>query len=847
VFTLDLSLNAGLDLEFEQTAGGPTTIKPTLLGITPSNVQITVSNADFVREPAAQLQAVLPTVFSLVTPLLGNLPDITVPQFASFELDNLALQHIKSGNQDFLEVYGSLAASQALRRASSRNPALGGAVAALDAKAPTFAAPSTGRASLDSVSTPPPADVIAALQHTGGGLPQVTFTTDQVDASGRPLEWAYQINGGMWRSWQTGPLVVEDQAFAWQGKYTIGVKSRVKGDYHTVSATTQFPVIIDSVAPRIAADKAAWNGDTFEVPAVDIVSGTALAFAFGRPGATKPESPWVAGDKAQLGRDAANAYADGDGKVAVFAKDEAGNTAVALVTPGTSAGSGGCAVGGAPTTGGLVLVLLVAGLVLRRRRAAQVVTCGAALLLLQPACSSHKNNNAGGQCEMDSDCGSGCPPGQLDFCVQNTCACSSDIIIGQVGQYSDLATGPDGSTWVSAYAGSHGDLVVAQVAAGTSQIADDTWEWVDGVPAGPVVVPGSKIRGGISDPGPDVGLYTSIQIAPDNVPMVSYFDHDGGALKLAQKINGKWQTSVVDQGTGSLDGATGSIVGMYTSITLRSDDGRPGIAYLAHVKDAQGTHAEVRFASAQSPHPSAPGDWQTWVVDSAPLPAADPNKPDVFPLPAGLGLFVDSARMADQSPVVVYYDRANGQLKLARFNVAAGQFAAPVVLDGSNGVDAGWTPSVAVDNKGNIDVAYVSATTTDSLHFATTAAGVAPSVIDDGMRTDGTTVDGLPRPVLHFVGANAKLILPGGDLSKAYVVYQDATTAQLLLGHHESDGSWSHSVIAGGDTPYTGGYGFYAAGALNSAGLLVLSSWVIDLPGGPNDDFVDVFTQTGPL
>jgi hypothetical protein len=193
--------------------------------------------------------------------------------------------------------------------------------------------------------------------------------------------------------------------------------------------------------------------------------------------------------------------------------------------------------------------------------------------------------------------------------------------------------------------------------------------------------------------------------------------------------------------------------------------------------------------------------------------------------------------------VVVYYDRAHGQLKLAKFNVAAGQFAAPAVLDGSNGTDAGWTPSVAVDNKGNVDVAYVSATTTDSLHFVSTAS--APSVIDDGMRTDGTTVDGLPEPVFHFVGANAKLLLPQGDLSQAWVVYQDATTAQLLLGHHEADGSWSHTVIAGGDNPYTGGYGFYASGALNN-GSVMMSSWVIDLPGGP-DDFVDVFSQTAPL
>lgn len=839
VFTLDLSLKAGVNLEFEQAAGGPTMIKPTLVGLSSDNVKLAVSNSDFVSEPASELEKSLPVVFNLVLPLLGDLPEIAVPQIASFELDNLAIQHIKNGSQNFLEVYGSLAASQALRRAGSRNAALGSAVAALDAKQPTFAAPSTGRASVDSVSTPPPADIRAALQHTGGAMPRVTFNVDQVDASGRPLEWAYQLNGGMWRSWHTGPLVVEDAAFAWQGKYTIGVKSRVKGDYHTVSATTQFPVIIDSVAPTIAADKAAWNGDTFEVTAVDVVSDRALSYAFGRPGSTKPESPWVAGDKAQLGRDAANAYADADGKVAVFAKDEAGNIAVALVSPGAPQDGGGCSVGGAPGAGGLVLVLLVAGLVLvpRRRRAAQASAVVAAALLFQPACGSHKNKD-NGECAVDADCGLPCPTGQLNFCVETTCACSNDIIPGQLGQYSSVAVGPDGTVWVSAYASSHGDLVVAQAGQGAvnnAQIAATTWEWVDGVPSGPVTVPGSAIRGGISDPGPDVGMYTSIQVSSDNVPMVSYFDNDNGTLKFAQRINGKWQTHVVDQ-------HADATIGMYTSLTLRADDGRPGIAYLAHVKDAAGTHAEVKFASAQSPHPTADGDWQVSVVDQAPLPAADAANPDIFPLPTGLGLFVDSARMPDQSPVVVYYDRAHGQLKMSKFNVSIGAFVTPVVLDGSNGVDAGWTPSVAVDNKGNVDVAYVSVTTTDSLHFVSTATGSKPSVIDDGLRTDGTTADGLPRPVFHFVGANAKLLLPQGDLGQAYVVYQDATTAQLLLGHHEADGTWSHAVVAGGDAPYTGGYGFYASGAAAS-GQIVMSTWVIDLPGGPDDTFVDVFSQ----
>jgi hypothetical protein len=64
----------------------------------------------------------------------------------------------------------------------------------------------------------------------------------------------------MFRSYATpdadGRLVIADRAFAWQGRYTIGVKSRIRGDYHTVSPPSYHAVVIDSVAPRILVDDA---------------------------------------------------------------------------------------------------------------------------------------------------------------------------------------------------------------------------------------------------------------------------------------------------------------------------------------------------------------------------------------------------------------------------------------------------------------------------------------------------------------------------------------------------------------------------------------------------------------
>ena len=846
-FTLDLTLNVGINLELAQADGMAATVRPHLIGIEPANVKIKVLNSEFVKESPAVLETLLPSVFGLITPLLGNLPEITLPDFAGIRLDGLSIHHVTTNQDDFLAIYGSLDPSSIL---SPLGLSPAGSFAAQAASA--------GVARLVSVTTPPIEQVRSALLHEdGGAMPRVTFDVDARDAAGRELEWTYRLGNGLWRAWHSeSPLVIEDPAFAYQGKYVVGLQSRVKGDYRTTSAVTEVPVTIDSVAPHIATDKAAWNGDRYEVPAFDIVSGRALQYAFGPPDATAPASAWSTATG--ISRDEAAAYAGDSGQLAVFVKDEVGNTARGEVAPfhGQAGGAAGCAscnTQSTPSAGGLLLVVLVGGLVLGRRgRFARLVrhrgvrravvsgvlwAGGSLAMSLQPGCScggtaTGMAPDATPTCQTATDCTEPCPPGAQPFCTDHMCSCSSDIIPGRIGPYSDVAIAPDGTIWVSAYAQSHGDLVVAKATGG--RIPDAAWEWVDGVPDGPIAVPGATIRGGIDEAGPDVGMYTSIAVGPDGVPMVSYFDHDTASLKLAQRVGGTWQTHVVDAGDGDA-----TLVGMYTSLTLRSDDGRPGIAYLAHVKDDKGSHAEVRFASAQSAHPGAAADWQTWVVDTAPLPAMMST---TYPLPDGLGLFIDSARMPNQAPVVAYYDRTKGDLKVAKFNVQAGAFATAQVLDGSNGVDAGWSPSIAIDAQGVIHVAYVGATA-DDLKYVTDASGASPEVIDDGYRTAGTTVDGLPKPEFHFVGDDAGLVLPpGGD---PLVVYQDATTQELLLADKHADGTWTHESIAGAATPWTGGYGFFAASAVGG-GRLALSTFVVNLPSEDyaNETWVEVFTRS---
>jgi MYXO-CTERM domain-containing protein len=846
-FTIDLTMDVGVNLAFSQMPDMPAQITPTLTGISANDVQVTVLNSEFVKETPQHLEMVLPSVFSLITPLLGNIPPITVPSFAGFSLNNLSIQHVTTSQDDFLALYASLGSSPMLVHLLGGGDFAHQALTDLDADVAPWTPQSAGRATLRSVVTPPPEQIRGALlKQPNGKLPAITFDVDQTDNLGRQLEWAWNFNGGMWHDFRVAsPLVLSDPAFAWEGHFTIGLKSRVVGDYRTTSAEIDTPVIVDSVGPRILTDKATWDGDHYAVPVWDVVSEAHVDVGFGAFNADKPVS-WMPAEQASITKqEIEDLKWIGNDTIKVFARDEVGNVSVAYVAPfhGTSGTSGCTCDTGRPGAGGIGLFLVVGALVLRRRRRAlgavtrrRLATAGmwmgvVALSSTMPACSC---DNGTKSCEMDSDCSQeSCPAGQLSFCIDNTCVCSDDIPPGEIGPYSSIAGSPDGTSfWVSAYAQTYGDLVVAQVNGG-GKIDPVTWQWVDGVPNGPVTVPGSKIRGGISDNGPNVGMYTSIQVEPDGTPVVTYFDVDNASLKFAANVAGTWQIHTIDAGTGTLMPTSGSLVGMYTSLTLRGDDGRPGVAYLAHVQDANGLHAEVRYAAAQVPLPQSAADWQFWTVDTADI-TVDPN--DVYPLPEGLGLWIASARNPmDQTPVVVYYDRAAGELKEAKLDATSGQFDPPVVLAGSNGVDEGWTPSVAVDATGVAHVAYVDATN-DNLDYITDAPMATPQIVDNGYRVVGQTIDGLPKPTFDIL-ADAKIVATGAG---PMVAYQDGTTQELLLADVNAQSQWNHVSIAGATNPWPGAYGFFV-GLILSQTQIVMSSWVIDQP--TDDNWVEVFAR----
>ena len=148
----------------------------------------------------------------------------------------------------------------------------------------------------------------------------------------------------------------------------------------------------------------------------------------------------------------------------------------------------------------------------------------------------------------------------------------------------------------------------------------------------------------------------------------------------------------------------------------------------------------------------------------------------------------------------------------------------------------GWYPSVAVDVNDELHVTYVNATH-DDLYYVNTIDNT-PEVVDDGYRIVGQTDDGLPKPEFHFVGDDSSIVL---TTAGPIIVYQDATTHELILGRRNGAGAWEHETVAGAEDPFAGGYGFYAAAKYDGT-QVVMSSWAIDQPA--SELWVEIFRRT---
>jgi hypothetical protein len=812
--TVPINLQTGKD-PVKNPAGG---IVPVLGDIGVANGVVTHSEM-LMEEPAQVAAALTQLLGGLSKQLLGAgiAPLDVASALASFGLglEIGEIGKVTKGSDDFLTVSASFAKStNALVEADTMARLRGKTVDPAHMGLATLA-----RAALPSLEL----DVSSSL-----------------DDGRRDIEYTWWIDQGTRAPWARiagGKLVVQDDQLTLQGRHVLRVSSRIAGQAATEDATpAEVPFVIDALAPFVTTRR---DGSSVTVSAWDVVSPKdALVARFRREGAAEV-SPWV--PLADLGAiDAAGAPS-----VTVEVKDEEGNirTVTQELVRGRadgSIGSGagcGCQTPGtrASTSGGLLAAVISAlglgAVVLRRRRG----TRGAVIALgsLGVVAASSQGCSCGSEDAAPQGCGADC--------LQE---CRPALSPGMPGSYTSVAKAKDGTIWVAGYndalledgdAQLYGDLVVGTWDAGKQKV---DWTTIDGVPKREIGCPDhdrSGWRGGETDSGEDVGLWTSLQVTDEGKPVVAYYDATNRRLKVAIKDDG-WKSFVLQE-------AAGADVGRYAKMVLVA--GKPVVAYL-RVEPGNGgrTRSKVVVARAKSAAPKSAADFafaDVNVDEDGPCrdggcaggqacvkatgvctetvtgcqPACTAGSQacvtvggkatcealmgTITTYPRAVGAYLGLAK-GPEGLGIVAYDAVRGNL--LGFAEKGGTWTKSL-LDGETGSrpektakdtgDVGIAASLFIDNASTWHVTYVSGLD-ETLRYLTVDGGTASAseVIDDGSSVDGAR---FPEG-RHLVGDDSAVRLSGDAV---VVYYQDATTGVLRRATGARDGAkrrWELRALA---------------------------------------------------
>ncbi|MBI5543335.1 MAG: hypothetical protein HY901_05565 [Deltaproteobacteria bacterium] len=461
------------------------------------------------------------------------------------------------------------------------------------------------------------------------------------------------------------------------------------------------------------------------------------------------------------------------------------------------------------------------------------------------------------------------PDNVFDVCKLSDEACEyaalPPLTSSDLGRYPSVAISKDRAE-VAMYDGTFGDLVVSDYDLSGVKLKS---VWVDGVPASGTVLGGPEgPRGGIVDPGEDVGKHTSIVAREDGTLFVSYYDQSHGDLRFATRSSGGAWSSY------AIDGAAADL-GLYSSLALDSE-GKPAVAYFQRAGSedpsvscpfdpgaSKALITGVKLARARVAAPASASDWVVEMVDCAARPpppclgcsaagkvcvvdvaapsgtVCQDSSSDCAPscptgqvcargnlcvqqgssielagIPPGKGLF-PSLAFKGTAPVLAYYDRTRGNLMAAQ---QTGGTWERMLLDGED--DTGDTghvgsfPSLAVDSAGTLLIAYHDLTRRGLRYYS--GATLAP-VSQQRTPAPGTFIDtGISDPMLDgpaWVGADASLIVTSVG---TFVAYQNSTAADLRLSRRTATGwklekEWTEGAL-----------GFFAQAVAAPEGLLVV-------------------------
>jgi hypothetical protein len=833
----------------------PVNITSSAAGILPAIGTIgiangTVTNNELITDsPATVANALSSIIGSLVGQLLGsgfspiNLSSALSSYGLGLSIPPNGIQKITQGSENYLGIFADLQ----LATAAVEHP--------LDTSARL--ANLTVHPEGMSLTTVEPATAPSIAVQLGS------------DSAGAPVEYAWRLDQGTWSEWSSNASpTIKDPMLYMQAKHTLYAKARVAGHVMTEDPTpAQVPFTIDVLPPIVTFTEQSNGG--WAIQAQDIVSPPEALVARTRgTDASGNATEWTAWSAVPTGSVGA-----GLSSIEVQVRDENGNVADVTPTPELIRGrpdptlpvTGGCSQGctaASQSGGGWAAVALgiagIAALFARRRgsRAASAVLAAGSIVAVASTSQGCSCGGSGGA-EAGSKDG-GLTDGAFEDGA-NTCGsgcsqpCGPALPQGLIGAYTSIAKASDGTLWVAGYNDSandpangisaiYGDLVVGKYDATAQQV---DWATVDGLP--PPLPAGTCVsydpsgwRGGDIDPGPDVGLWTSLQVDANGHPMVAYYDATTPALKFASSSDGTtWAVHTVYSNTGS-------DVGRYAKMIVVN--GMPVIAFLVIDTGTNGySTSRVVVAQANVALPAQGSDWtlsNALVDNDSPCRAQDCTATQACVISTGMCTALASdcdascgtgesciqettgaacEKTASSTQITDYPDAIGDYISLAQTSTGLGMLVydrihgtllgltnaggswTQTILDGQTGsIAAGTAVSTGDDGVGaNLFVAangdwhasYVDGIT-ETLKYlyipgGTPVTGLTPQIVDNGYAVDGTSfTDGM-----HIVGDDSNIqVQSDGSVT---IVYQDATAGTLRIATgSQTPGTWTLHAIS---------------------------------------------------
>jgi hypothetical protein len=324
--------------------------------------------------------------------------------------------------------------------------------------------------------------------------------------------------------------------------------------------------------------------------------------------------------------------------------------------------------------------------------------------------------------------------------------------------------------------------------------ADQTVKWngsswacaTVAAPAAYVAAPQDTVVTAIDNTGL-VGAYSSISVAPDGLPVISYYDVTNGDLKVAKCGN----PACTSGNTVTAVDTTGN-VGQFTSITIGAD-GLPIISYY----DA--TNGNLKVAKCGN---------AACTVGNA-LTAVDTV--------GNVGQYTSIAIGADGLPIIAYNDATNADLKVAKCGNA--DCSAGNTL---NAVDTGTSvlsTSIAVALDGLPVISYIASAGGVWVVLKCGDAACSPALL-------------APRNIFTTVGANSSIAMAIGSDGLPAISFYVQASGDLVLAHCVRQNCFDtfSTVTTKNAVDTVGDVGAFTSLAIGADGMPVMS--YIDITNG---------------